>query len=86
MRRLRFNNFDRASLHPHDSEKFYPAYVKLGKIITAENFAFKQRLPPGTILFVDNYRVMHGRTSFDGKRTVSGCYLRFEFNPQAPVV
>ena len=76
VRRLRFNNFDRGSLPPSDSEKFYEAYVQLGKIIDDENFAFKKRLPPGTILFVDNFRVMHGRTAFDGKRTVSGCYLR----------
>ena len=79
VRRLRFNNFDRGSLPPSDSEKFYEAYVQLGKIIGDENFAFKKRLPPGTILFVDNFRVMHGRTAFDGKRTVSGCYLRFAY-------
>lgn len=79
MRRLRFNNFDRGSLQPSDSEKFYEAYVQLGKIIDDEDFAFKKQLPPGTILFVDNFRVMHGRTAFDGKRTVSGCYLRSAF-------
>lgn len=34
--------------------------------------AAKRKLEKGLVIFVDNYRVMHGRTGFDGNRTVSG--------------
>lgn len=33
------------------------------------------RLQPGTVLFVDNWRVGHGRTAFTGRRVMSGCYV-----------
>ena len=72
VRRLRFNNFDRAPIQPEDSELFYHCYSKLGKIINAEKMAAKRKLEKGLVIFVDNYRVMHGRTGFDGNRTVSG--------------
>ena len=72
VRRLRFNNFDRAPIQPEDSELFYHCYSQLGKIINAEEMAAKRKLEKGLVIFVDNYRVMHGRTGFDGNRTVSG--------------
>ena len=72
VRRLRFNNFDRAPIQPEDSELFYHCYSQLGKIINGERMAAKRRLDKGLVIFVDNYRVMHGRTGFDGNRTVSG--------------
>ena len=72
VRRLRFNNFDRAPIQPEDSELFYHCYSQLGKIINAEKMAAKRKLEKGLVIFVDNYRVMHGRTGFDGNRTVSG--------------
>ena len=36
--------------------------------------AATKRLEKGVVIFVDNFRVMHGRTGFDGNRTVSGAY------------
>ena len=36
------------------------------------------RLPPGGLLIVDNYRVLHGRTSFktsEGNRFLQGLYI-----------
>jgi len=77
VRRLRFNNFDRASIPPKDAELFYNSYTKLGKIIQDPALCYKTKLKQGTILLADNFRVMHGRTGFDGRRTVSGAYLRF---------
>ena len=46
-----------------------------GKIINEQNSAATKRLEKGVVIFVDNFRVMHGRTGFDGNRTVSGAYL-----------
>ena len=36
------------------------------------------RLEPGDVMFMDNRRAMHGRTSFDaskGRRHLQGCYI-----------
>jgi gamma-butyrobetaine dioxygenase len=36
------------------------------------------RLEPGDVMFIDNHRVMHGRTAFDpsrGPRHLQGCYI-----------
>ena len=29
----------------------------------------------GTVLFIDNWRVMHGRAAYRGSRTMAGCYV-----------
>lgn len=46
-----------------------------GKIINDREASATRRLEKGVVIFVDNFRVMHGRTGFDGNRSVSGCYL-----------
>ena len=46
-----------------------------GSIIRESDRACFRRLEKGLIIFVDNFRVLHGRTEFDGNRTVSGLYL-----------
>jgi len=33
------------------------------------------KLHPGTVLFVDNWRVLHGRASYTGLRKMTGCYV-----------
>lgn len=33
------------------------------------------QLTPGTVLSVDNHRVLHGRSAFSGKRRVCGAYI-----------
>jgi trimethyllysine dioxygenase len=41
---------------------------------------FDKRLPPGTMVLLNNRRVLHGRRAFTGKRRLTGCYLgRDEF-------
>ena len=41
----------------------------------------------GKVLLVNNWRVMHGRTSFQGERTMSVCYVgRTEFMSRARVL
>jgi trimethyllysine dioxygenase len=33
------------------------------------------KLNPGTVLIFDNYRLLHGRMSYSGKRVMTGCYV-----------
>jgi len=75
---LRFNPYDRAPLNtvsPQQQEKFYQAYDKLAHFIAKEEGEFWIKLKPGSVLLIDNWRVMHGRSEFDGERIMCGCYL-----------
>ena len=65
---------------------FYPHYRTLAKLVNDPDNAYWLSLEPGTVLFIDNWRVMHGRASFQGKRTMTGCYVgRTEFMSRANV-
>ncbi|CAH1801717.1 unnamed protein product [Owenia fusiformis] len=75
---LRFNTYDRASLNTIDQEdmpKFYEANKLLANEIQNPQNEFWLKLKPGTVLFVDNWRLLHGRSAFTGRRCVCGCYL-----------
>ena len=75
---VRINACDRA---PHekmsleDQLKFYYFYPKLVKMTKDKKFVKNLNLEPGNILMVYNWRVLHGRTAFQGDRTLSGCYI-----------
>ena len=73
---FRYNIHDRA---PHqlslvDQRKFYNYLPTLAREIQDESNGYKFMLSPGTVLIVDNWRVMHSRNGFTGKRVMSGCY------------
>lgn len=74
----RFNPYDRSPLHtvpPDQIKQFYKSYAALTKEIRKTENEVWLTLKPGMVLFVDNWRVMHGRSAFTGLRRVSGCYL-----------
>jgi trimethyllysine dioxygenase len=35
-------------------------------------------MTPGNVIVYNNWRVMHGRTSFTGNRRMVGCYMNYE--------
>ncbi|KAK7090881.1 trimethyllysine dioxygenase, mitochondrial-like [Littorina saxatilis] len=75
---IRFNPYDRAPLRtvpPQDIPHFYDSYAALTNIIRSKDSAFWIKLNPGMVLLVDNWRVMHGRSSFTGRRVLNGLYL-----------
>ena len=74
----RFNPYDRAPLNTVPATEiptFYRAYGRLIKIISDPVGHFWHRLKPGQVIFIDNWRVMHGRSAFAGTRVMCGCYL-----------
>lgn len=74
----RYNPYDRSPLYtlPPDLQKeFYIAYENLGTEIRNPDNELWVKLRPGMVLFIDNWRVLHGRAAFTGRRWVSGCYL-----------
>lgn len=45
------------------------------------------KLHPGTVLFIDNWRVLHGRASYTGLRKMTGCYVgRADYVSKAKVL
>lgn len=80
---IRFNLYDRAPLNTFPAAKIRQFYKDL-KIMASEfenpenRICFK--LEPGNVLIFDNWRVLHGRLAYTGKRTMTGCYVqRSEF-------
>ena len=77
----RYNPYDIAPLYTLTADqinKFYESYNKLGNEIKNPENEFWIKLKPDMVLFVDNWRVLHGRSAFTGSRHVSGCYLPYD--------
>lgn len=80
---IRFNPYDRApfsclsSSESSASEaiRFYEAYEKFSRICHDPKNSIKISLKPGCVIFIDNFRVLHSRTEFQGYRKMCGCYL-----------
>lgn len=84
---IRFNPYDRApmrTLAPEQVPQFYADYKKLAAEVHREEAQWKFQLTPGTVLIFDNWRVLHGRMAYSGKRVMTGCYVaRTEFQSVA---
>lgn len=75
---IRFNIRDRAifnTIPQNEVGLFYDAYRLLGDEINKEENRFLIKLRPGTILFIDNWRILHGRMGFTGTRRFCSCYI-----------
>ncbi|KIM63545.1 hypothetical protein SCLCIDRAFT_15533 [Scleroderma citrinum Foug A] len=75
---VRWNNDDRSAmshLDPNLVEKWYDAIRTWHKLLVSPDSEFWVQLTPGTVLAINNHRVLHGRSAFDGKRQVCGAYI-----------
>ncbi|XP_041280181.1 trimethyllysine dioxygenase, mitochondrial isoform X3 [Onychostruthus taczanowskii] len=75
---IRYNNYDRAVINtvPHDVvRRWYHAHRALTAELRRPDNELWVKLKPGKVLFVDNWRVLHGREAFTGYRQLCGCYL-----------
>ena len=67
-----------------DKEKleiFYSARKKLSELYNSKEYRIGFKLSPGDLLMMDNYRLLHGRTSYDtneGYRFLQGCYIDYD--------
>lgn len=86
---IRFNLNDRATLNtlPFDQiQDFYTDFHLLAKEIQKNENEWSFKLNPGTVLIFDNWRVLHGRKKYTGKRVMTGAYVqRTEFLSAARV-
>ncbi len=67
-----------------DKEKlklYYSARNKISELYNSEKFRIEFKLMSGDLLMMDNYRLLHGRTSYDaneGERFLQGCYIDYD--------
>ena len=67
---IRFNESDREAISDY---RVYAALEKLQEIL--KELSFSLLLKENEVLFLDNWRMLHGRTAFEGKRRVCGAYI-----------
>lgn len=64
--------------------QFYKHYAELANNLQSEKNKWHFQLEPGTVCIFDNWRLLHGRTEFTGRRHMVGCYVaRSEFQSVA---
>jgi trimethyllysine dioxygenase len=77
---IAYNNYDRAPfmLPAARMTEFYRALALFHTLINDPAYEISMRLLPGTVLFFDNWRTLHGRHAFKGHRHMCGAYLNME--------
>ncbi|PAA65492.1 hypothetical protein BOX15_Mlig001021g1 [Macrostomum lignano] len=75
---IRFNPYDLDSLAAVPQAEvaaYLAAYAHLSEILNRPESQVWLSLRPGTVILIDNWRLLHGRSGFSGRRVVSGCYV-----------
>ncbi|PNY26487.1 Trimethyllysine dioxygenase [Tolypocladium capitatum] len=76
LRRVRWNNDDRGVVPLDvDVDKWYRAARKWDEILKRKQNEYWFQLEPGRVLIFDNWRVLHGRSVFEGLRRICGGYI-----------
>ena len=75
-----FNNYDRKTvrLAETDMRHLYSGIRYLDRLYNDSAYQWRYQLQPGQMLIFDNWRVLHGRGAFQGKRKMAGAYLNRE--------
>ncbi|XP_050436652.1 trimethyllysine dioxygenase, mitochondrial [Adelges cooleyi] len=72
---IRFNIYDRTCQPQSRITEFYASYAHFVEILKREELYWEYALQPGTVVIYNNWRILHGRTAFTGKRVFVGCYV-----------
>ncbi|KAK1833334.1 trimethyllysine dioxygenase [Podospora conica] len=77
VRKVRWNNDDRGGLPGNLTREQQEAWFEAARawVGLLNEREYWVRLEPGTVLIFDNWRVLHGRSAFTGKRRVCGGYI-----------
>ena len=75
-----YNNLDRApfALDPERQLAFYRALAAFDRLCNDPTLQHRRRLLPGSVLLFDNWRVLHARDAYTGRRRLAGVYLNKE--------
>ncbi|XP_049865340.1 trimethyllysine dioxygenase, mitochondrial isoform X2 [Pectinophora gossypiella] len=75
---IRFNVYDRSPMAFANSEEcrsYYRSLRSLARYYQDPANQWQFKLKPGIVMAMDNFRVLHGRTGFSGKRRLCGSYV-----------
>jgi len=75
---IRWNNYDRgakADWTIESEELWYSAARHWNEIINRPEMEIWLQLQPGTTIIFDNWRMLHGRSTFSGQRRMCGGYI-----------
>ncbi|KAL4950955.1 putative trimethyllysine dioxygenase [Aspergillus filifer] len=78
LHQIRWNNYDRApksNWTVRQQEFWYKAAGHFNRVIRRPEMEIWAQLEPGTALIFDNWRMLHGRSAFTGKRRMCGGYI-----------
>ncbi|KAF9958109.1 hypothetical protein BGZ65_001661 [Modicella reniformis] len=78
---VRFNNDDRSTLDHLNGDQvdaFYSALFDWNKVVTDEKHMLWTKFQPGRVVIFDNWRILHGRSGFTGKRRMCGAYTNWD--------
>lgn len=83
---IRYNDHDRSVLSPVTSpsltadkiRKFYKALRRWQTLLKDPKYRYWYKMRPGTALVFDNWRILHGRSSFSGNRRLCGAYINWD--------
>lgn len=80
MRQVCFNNYDRDVmwLPPDEMERMYRGIRIVDGKFNEEANQWRYTLSAGEAIVFDNWRVLHGRTEYTGKRRMTGSYVNRE--------
>ncbi|KAK2590187.1 hypothetical protein QQS21_012138 [Conoideocrella luteorostrata] len=74
--RIRWNNDDRGVVPLNvDVDEWYKAARRWDSILRRKQNEYWFQLTPGRVLIFDNWRVLHGRSAFEGLRRICGGYI-----------
>ncbi|XP_065181170.1 uncharacterized protein LOC135811861 [Sycon ciliatum] len=74
-RQVCYNTHHRAPQLCSQAHELYRHLRVFHSLLYSDQSVFSVRLQPGSVILVDNLRVLHGRTAFSGDRVLAGCYL-----------
>jgi trimethyllysine dioxygenase len=75
-----YNNADRAPflLPPAEMTELYAALRAFDHLANDPSMQWRHVLQPGEAMLFDNWRALHGRHAYTGRRTMCGAYLNHE--------
>ena len=60
---------------------YYQARKKISEMYNSDQYRIEFKLEPKDLMMMDNYRLLHGRTSYEikeGQRFLQGCYIDYD--------
>ncbi|XP_047519609.1 trimethyllysine dioxygenase, mitochondrial-like [Pieris napi] len=78
VRQIRFNSYDRSPMafaNGEDCRTYYRSLKHFASSIENKKNHWQFKLKPGVVMVFDNFRLLHGRTGFTGRRVLGGTYV-----------